>query len=151
MFQFTGLFSILLWMTGLDSSRVPPFGYSWIGAFLTAPHDFSQSNTSFFIQEWQGILRTPFLAWSNFKICLFRDCFLHYKNCLLFFWLGLSFLITFVMFSTTYVRPSVMSYTDHSFFKDRWLMIKVSLSHLGRSLFQNSMTNSLNSSLVLSP
>ena len=50
------------WMTGYDSSRVPPFGYLRVEAFLTARRSFSQSDASFFIQEWQGILRTPFLA-----------------------------------------------------------------------------------------
>ena len=49
-------------MTGYDSSRVPPFGYLRVEAFLTARRSFSQSDASFFIQEWQGILRTPFLA-----------------------------------------------------------------------------------------
>lgn len=50
------------WMTGYDSSRVAPFGYLRVNAFLTARRSFSQSDASFFIQEWQGILRTPFLA-----------------------------------------------------------------------------------------
>ena len=55
-------FSPFAWMTGFYTSRVPPFGHPRVFASLAARRGFSQPGASFFIQEWQGILRTPFLA-----------------------------------------------------------------------------------------
>ena len=55
-------FSPFAWMTGFYTSRVPPFGHPRVVASSAARRGFSQPGASFFIQEWQGILRTPFLA-----------------------------------------------------------------------------------------
>lgn len=108
MFQFTGYLSIKMddWLL---SSRVPPFGHPCIIASLTASHGFSQSGASFFSKEWQGILRTPFLAWSSspsFCCCLclfwvqfqqraFFEIFSSCKNCFSDLTVSVTFLSNF--------------------------------------------------------
>ncbi len=58
------------WVTGHDSSRVSPFGYPRITAWLPAPRGLSQAPTSFIGSWCQGIHRAPLLTWP--QRCLFR-------------------------------------------------------------------------------
>ena len=58
------------WVTGHDSSRVSPFGYPRITAWLPTPRGLSQAPTSFIGSWCQGIHRAPLLTWP--QRCLFR-------------------------------------------------------------------------------
>ena len=53
---------IQMWVTGHDSSRVPPFGHPRITARLPTPQGFSQAPTSFIGSRCQGIHHVPLTA-----------------------------------------------------------------------------------------
>jgi hypothetical protein len=65
MFQFPGFpvsaLCVQAELAGHDSSRVSPFGNSWIYGWLAPPQDLSQLPTSFFGSRSLGIHRMPFL------------------------------------------------------------------------------------------
>jgi hypothetical protein len=50
-------------VTGLDSSRVSPFGNPRITVWLSTPRGLSQIPTSFFGSWYQGIHRAPLKTW----------------------------------------------------------------------------------------